>query len=308
MSYNIAQVQKRYTSALEHYLRDPDEMSLLRGYEVGRSALLDGLGVIDMATVHANALASVLRRVADDEKRGRVLESHGNFFVEALSPFEMAHRAFREANNVLRRLNDTLEAQAKRIAYALHDEAGQLLASVHFAIAQTTTTVPDSAKELSKVQELLNEIEERLRSISHELRPPVLEEIGLVRALELVAESVSKRWGLPVTITASVMGEMHPTVETAVYRVAQEALTNAARHEDATRAEVDVRQTAQKIVCSVRDNGIGLLESSRSRRKRGPGMGLHEIKERVGALGGVLHIRDNPNRGTDLTVEIPLED
>jgi signal transduction histidine kinase len=198
-----------------------------------------------------------------------------------------------------------LEGQAKRIAYALHDEAGQLLASVHLAVARAASELPpEKAKELSAVQVMLNQIDERLRNLSHELRPPVLEDLGLSPALELLADGVSKRWGLPVTVKAALNHYVPATVETTVYRITQEALTNAAKHARATRAEVDLWQTAHKIVCSVRDDGIGFDDTARRRRT---GLGLVEIKERVAALGGVLRVGPNKDRGTDVTVEIPLE-
>jgi len=305
VSAHLGQVQKRYVLAFRQYLEKPDEVALLRAYELGRAALGDGLGVLEMATVHARAMATVLDRPLADAERARLVDAQRNFFVEALSPFELAHRASREANTVLRLLNDMLEGQAKRIAYALHDEAGQLLAFVHLAVARAASDLPpEKVGELNAVQGMLNQVDERLRNLSHELRPPVLEDLGLSPALELLADGVSKRWGLEVTVKAALNHHVPATVETTVYRITQEALTNAAKHARATRAEVDLRQTPHKIVCSVRDDGIGFDDTARRRRS---GLGLVEIKERVAALGGVLRVGPNKDRGTDLTVEIPLE-
>src|SRR5439155_2383616 len=114
---------------------------------------------------------------------------------------------FWEANAVLRRLNDVLEGQAKRIASMLHDDTGQLLASVHFALAHVAGEVPpESAQEIQAARALLVEIEQRLRSLAHELRPPILDDLGLVPALKFLADSAWKRWGLPVTVHASIDG------------------------------------------------------------------------------------------------------
>src|SRR4029077_9636253 len=265
----LGRVEKRYLLALEQYLSGREEIALLRAYELGRAALGDGLGVLEMATVHAHAVTAVLNRQRTDEERARLLDAQTNFFVEALSPFEITHRAFREANTVLRLLNDMLEGQAKRIAYALHDEAAQLLASVHLVVADVANDLPaEKAKQLASVKDLLNQIEERLRNLSHELRPPVLEDLGLFPALELLADGVSKRWGLPVTVTASLTEYVPATIESTVYRITQEALTNAAKHAKATRVDVDLRLAAQKIVCSVRDDGIGFDANALSSRKR----------------------------------------
>ena len=120
-----AGLAKKYSVALQDYLSEPDEDLLLTAYELGRAALGDGLGVLEIATVHSRSLASVLQRPLTDAERSRVLDRQTDFFVEVLSAFEMTHRGFRDANTVLRRLNDVLEGQAKRIAYTLHDEASQ---------------------------------------------------------------------------------------------------------------------------------------------------------------------------------------
>jgi signal transduction histidine kinase len=262
--------------------------------------------VLEIATLHSRGIASVLERPLPDDERSRLLQRNTDFFVEALSAFEMTHRGFRDANTVLRRLNDILEGQAKRIAYTLHDEAAQLLASVHLALAEATRELPrEQAEIFTKMKDLLNEIEDRLRTLSHELRPPMLEYLGLPPALEILAEGVSKRWGLPVTVNSTLTTEIPATVGITVYRITQEALTNVAKHAEASRAEVDLRQVAQTLVCSVRDDGIGIPPNYR--RSAHPGLGLVEISERVTALGGVMRLGSNQNRGTDLTIEIPLE-
>src|SRR5439155_18135721 len=171
--------------ALEQYLSEPEELALTRAYELGRKALAEGLGVLELATVHSRALAAVLERPLADTEKVLLLDALEKFFVEVLSPFEMAHRGFRDANVVLHRLNDVLEGQAKRIASALHDEASQLLASVHLALADVASRLPpERAEELQTARGLLDQIEQRLRNLAHELRPPILEDLGLVPALE----------------------------------------------------------------------------------------------------------------------------
>jgi len=303
----LEQVDQRYQAALFEYLAGAEEAALLGGYELGRRALGDGLGVLDMATIHSRAVAAVLRSPLLESEKGRLLGAQTTFFVEALSPFEMAHRAFQDANTMLRGLNDMLEGQAKRIAHALHNEAGQLLASVHFALDEAGRELPpEKVTHLGKVRELLIEMEERLRNLSHELRPAVLEDLGLCSALELLADGVSKRWGLPVSVSASLDGDVPASIENTVYRITQEALTNAAKHAGASHAEVDLRQIGHKIVCSVRDDGVG-FDGTAAFRKRRPGLGLTEIRERVAALGGVVRLGLNSDQGTDLTIEIPLE-
>ena len=297
-----------YAVALQHYLAEPEEPALARAHELGRQALTEGLGVLDMATLHASALAATLGPALGDAERVRVLEALEKFFLETLSPFEMAHRGFWETNVVLRRLNDVLEGQAKRIAGQLHNESSQLLASVHFALADVARNLPaERATEIQAARGLLDQIEQRLRNLAHELRPPILDDLGLVPALEFLADTVGKRWGLPVAICASLDRELSATVEATLYRITQEALTNVARHAQATQAEVRLRQGSHCVACSIRDDGVGIDPAVLSPGTGARGIGLFEIQERVAALGGILHVRAIAPRGTDLTVEIPLE-
>ncbi|HEU4522914.1 MAG TPA: ATP-binding protein [Thermoanaerobaculia bacterium] len=300
-------IDARYEQALLQYLNQPEESALLGGYELGRTALSNGLGVLEMATVHQRAVVSIFTHKAYPQELGQLLTSQTAFFIEALSPFEMAHRAFRDANTMLRRLNDMLEGQARRIASALHSEAGQLLATVHLELANAGQGAPPaSAEHLSTVRTLLVDIETRLRNLSHELRPPVLEDLGLAAALELLAETVSKRWGLAVSVKVELKGDLPATIENTIYRIVQEALSNTAKHADARNVEIDLHQVHKKIVCSVKDDGVG-FDNTAGFRKRRPGLGLTEIRESVAALGGAVRLGLNHDRGTDLTIELPMD-
>lgn len=303
----VPTVEERYHSALLKFLADPDEVALLDGYDLGRSALSEGFGILDMATMHASAVADALNRPLTPAERERFLSGQTLFLMEALSPFEMGHRAFRDANDTLRRMNEMLEAQAKQIAFALHSEAGQLIASLHFELAEASRDLPaEKTEHLIRIRESLLLIEERLRNLSHELRPPVLDDLGLAAALSLMAQGVTSRWALPVIISVDVSGDLPGVIENTVYRIVQEALTNAAKHADASRADVSVRQVQRKIIASVADDGTGFDDTGGFRKQR-PGLGLTEMKERVQALGGVLSLKRNGERGTDLRFEIPLD-
>jgi signal transduction histidine kinase len=302
------ELARDYALGLQHYLSEPEEPALARALEIGRQALTDGLGVLEMATIHSQAMSAALKQPFADGEQARVLEGQEKFFVEALTPFEMAHRGFWEAFAIVHRLNDVLEGQAKRIASALHDEAAQLLASVHLALADIASRLPpDRAQELHSTRKLLDQIEQRLRNLAHELRPPILDDLGLVPALEFLCDGVSKRWGFRVTVQASIDRDLPATVETTLYRITQEALTNVAKHAKATHARVSVQQAGHQIVCSIRDDGIGLDRTALAGGQRSRGLGLREIQERTAALGGYLRLGPNETRGTDLTIEIPLE-
>jgi signal transduction histidine kinase len=299
---------EKYAATLQLYLSGPAEPALASAHELGRQALTDGLGVLEMVTAHSGALAAELKKSPANEERARILDAAEKVFVETLSPFEMAHRAFWDANAALQRLNEVLEGQAKRIASALHDDAAQLLASVHLALADLAIRLPpETAQEIRAARSLLDQVEERLRHLAHELRPSILDDLGLIPALEFLADSASKRWGLSVTVRASIESKLPTTVETSLYRIAQEALTNVGRHAWANRAEVSLHRTTDQVVCSIRDDGVGIDPTALAPEKSSRGLGLREIQERVAGLGGVLRLGSNNPHGGDLTVEIPLE-
>jgi len=206
---------------------------------------------------------------------------------------------------VWRELNETLESELKKIAHALHDEAGQLLASVHIAIADIADELPPRHRErLNEVKWLLGKIETELRSLSHELRPMVLDRLGLQPALQFLAENVGRRAGVAVAVTGKLGARLPPAVEITLYRIAQEALNNVIKHARASTANIEVRHTSERVSCTVRDDGVGFAEN---RLEGGTGLGLVGIRERLGALGGSVHIASQPGRGTTLRAEIPLK-
>jgi signal transduction histidine kinase len=200
------------------------------------------------------------------------------------------------------------EEEARRIARELHDEAGQLLAAVHLAVHEMANDLPPARRgHAAKIQRFLDQIEEQLRRLSHELRPTILDNLGLQPALLFLAQGVTGRTGVLVSVKGSTEGRLPLPVETAVYRIVQEALTNASKHSRATRVEVELRRKPQAIFCSIRDNGVGFDPERVVRSADAPGLGLLGIHERLHALGGTLEIVSAPGQGTELRVSIPIE-
>jgi PAS domain S-box-containing protein len=214
----------------------------------------------------------------------------------------------KRAQAALRRLNETLEEEAKRIAHALHDEAGQLLASVHIALEGIAQDLaPATGDRLKAVRGLLDQIESQLRQLAHELRPTILDDLGLVPALEFLSKGVSKRTKLQVIVKGRTIGRLSAAVETTLYRIVQEALNNAARHAQAHLATIQLERNGHLIQCRVSDDGIGFNVQAALSRKGHPGLGLIGIRERLNAIGGAYRIISAPGQGTTLQVEIPLE-
>jgi two-component system sensor histidine kinase UhpB len=214
----------------------------------------------------------------------------------------------RRAREALLRLNETREEEAKRIAHALHDAASQLLVAVQIELADLASTSPPGIKErLRQMSEHLDQVEEHLRRLSHELRPTILDDLGLLPALGLLVEGVSKRTGLPITVAGTTGGRLPPAIETALYRTVQEALTNVRKHAHARLAKVELTRENQAVRCTIWDDGVGFDPLRVLGRQGQRGLGLIGMRERLEPFRGTLDIKSSPHAGTELIVTIPLE-
>lgn len=299
---------EEYYPALKTYVDDASELALHRAYEMGRSALGAGVGVVELARVHHAALEKILLHNFSPEEETRKVKAAADFFAEAVSPFEMAYLGFRDASVTLRHFNDMLEREAKRIAHALHDEAGQLLVAVYIALEDIKAKHPRAKPQIENVRDLLDKIEVQLRRLSHELRPAILDDLGLIPALGYLGEGISQRTGLIVTIDSPNWRKCPATLEAALYHIVQEALNNTTKHARATRAWVSLKLDGELICCSIRDDGIGFDPSEAESRSGERGFGLMGIRERVGIRGGRVQVHSARGQGTEVTVTMPWED
>ncbi|MCU1316207.1 MAG: hypothetical protein JWN63_1529 [Candidatus Acidoferrum typicum] len=305
----LANFEEEYRSALGEYTRSGGEAALGRAYELGRRAITEKKSFMEIAFMHHQAIHGMLAEAQGAARHQELLKAAGDFLAEMLSPYEMAHRGVQDAIAALRRLNETLEEEIKRIAYAVHDEAGQLLVAVHLALADVARELPERHKEqMGRVEELLNQVEKQLRRYSHELRPTVLDDLGWIPAIRFLAEGVSKRANLPIHIKVAFAGRLPSTTEVALYRVIQEALTNAVKHAKASNIWVRAWRDEFVLCCSIRDDGAGFevraLQAAGCRK----GLGLIGMQERLSAIGGTVRIESHRGRGTELLIRLPLED
>jgi signal transduction histidine kinase len=298
-------LRERCVAALREYLDGGGETALHAGYEVGREALERGLGVLDLSAITYEALLDVLER---DEWNAvvRTLNEAGPFLLECASPFEMAHRGAHDSNAALRRIVQVREEENRRLALELHDQASQMLAAVHLALDGVGAHLaPGGQDHLDTVRRHLRSVESQLRRISHEMRPPILDDLGLEPALRYLCDGFTQRSGVVVHVQAALGDRPPAAIEIALYRVAQEALNNVVRHARATVATLRVEQHGECVRLSVRDDGVGFDPHSKAAGGTHPGLGLRGVRERVAALGGELEIRSEPGQGTELRVSVP---
>ena len=308
MSQVLRELQRKYVRSLRDYVAKPGEQELQRAYELGRFVLTGGSGVLGIAALHHEALKEVMPAPPPEEGGPQTITRAEEFFVESLMPFEMSHRSYREAIAALRHMNDRIEQEAKRIAHALHDEAGGLLATTHLALEELGRDLsPEGSQRLSQVRDLLNQVDGQLRRLAHELRPTILDDLGLLPALDFLSKGVSHRAGLPITVEGTSNGRLPPAVETTLYRNVQEALNNVVKHARAGQVMVRVTRESRAVHCTVHDDGVGFDASSAIAVDGERGLGLVGIRERLDSLRGTLDIKSTLGKGTELLMLIPLE-
>jgi len=300
---------REYRDTLQRYLEDGGEVALERAYEIGRRGLGEGVGVLNMAALHHEAIAEIFAgRKRPRPISGEALRKAGLFFAESMSPFEMTHRAIGEANQALRHMNDALEDEVKRIAHALHSEAGQLLAAVHLSLDRVERELDLPAQlQFQEVKDLLDGVDRQIRRLSHELRPTLLDDLGLVPAIEFLSEGIAQRSGLRVSFRSSNVSRLPSAMETVLYRVIQEALNNVVKHAQATSVKIRLRSTGKVVHCNIVDDGLGFDPAASTSDRQERGLGLVGIREKLHPLGGGIRISSAPGRGTKLFIDVPQE-
>jgi len=225
--------------------------------------------------------------------------------AELQQRYEEGMRARQELQELSARLLSAQEEERRNISRELHDEVGQSLSALLMEAGNAAARVSPDSTEVRRHVESIKRLAEAsvqvIRNMSLLLRPSMLDDLGLVPALEWQAREVSKRTGLRVQITADEnASELPDDHKTCIYRVVQEALHNCARHAQAHNVTVEVLQQPSQILLSVVDDGRGFD----ARRVRG--LGLVGMEERVHHLGGALRVKSQPGSGTTIAVVLPL--
>src|SRR6266481_781300 len=300
--------EEQYRSCLQEYAEGGGELALGRGYELGRRALAEQRSLVEMASLHHQAVLDLVRSAENEDTRDKFLRTSSEFLAECISPYEMTHRGFQDAVKALRQLNETLEEEIKRSAYGVHDGAGQLLVAVHLALAERALELPEPQKaQVTGIEELLSQVEKHLRRYSHELRPTILDDLGWIPAIQFLADGVSRRGNLPIHVEAAFSGRLPGAIETTLYRIVQESLTNAVKHAKASGVWIRAWRENHVLCCSVRDDGLGFDSSQVHMATGRKGLGLIAMRERVSAIGGTLRIESRADHGTELSIRLPME-
>jgi two-component system sensor histidine kinase UhpB len=247
-------------------------------------------------------LAERMRNV-DLLRPGRRLEPSGSpEIVELVRTFnEMLERLETERRESGRRALAAQEAERQRIAAELHDEVGQSMTGVLLLLEQLAREVPVARREVfAEAQEATRDSVDEVRRIAQELRPELLEHLGLVSALKSLARRFTEQAGLELEWDfARALPPLTPDAELALYRVAQESLTNVARHAEARRVWLSLQAGRDSVVLRVVDDGRGMNGRSAN------GGGLRGMRERAVLVGAALAIKPARTGGVEVRLEVP---
>ncbi len=221
------------------------------------------------------------------------------------------HASEARLQKLVARLHTAREDERTSVARELHDEIGQNLTGLKLDLSRVIDELREVGMPLQlvdRVQSLIGAVEvviQSVRRIAIELRPPVLDHLGLTAAIELEAATVQRRTGLRCRVLPERQpNRLDPRQTTAVFRIVQEALTNVVRHASACAVRIRMRQTAHVFRLDVIDNGRGISDQQLA----DPGsIGLLGMRERARRLGGTLKITRNGSRGTTVALEMPTD-
>ena len=199
------------------------------------------------------------------------------------------------------------EEERTRIARELHDDTAQALTSVLVRLRLLERSAEDKRLRsgLAELRDLTVETLDGVRRLAIDLRPPMLDDLGLEAAIQSHVQDFSRQRQINVNFTSSGLGRLPPNVELVLYRIVQEALSNVAKHAGASRVETRLSRKGRTLRLLVEDDGCGFdVEAAKGSRQSG--LGLFGMEERLALIGGTLRVESSPGKGTRLSAEVPL--
>jgi signal transduction histidine kinase len=293
-------LERRRSERLDSVIEDPEvDQDLMR-----RLAARSGLWVplvarerlIGVLQVH-DKLGSADARFADDDLR--LAET---FAARAAVAVDLSERVARDA---LQRVVAAQELERRRLSRELHDETGQALTSILLGLKPLEEALANhpSRAALVELRELVVTALQDVRRLAVELRPKVLDDFGLVPALERLSETFAEQTGIRVEFSSAIPADRLPSeVETALYRVVQESLTNIAKHSHADRVSILLTRKQSSVAAVIEDDGDGFDAGSTPEG----GFGLVGMRERLALMDGTLQIESSEGSGTTVVAEVPL--
>ena len=236
---------------------------------------------------------------------------NASFVREVLDELDQSLVKAREYQVRLRQMSSQVltaqEEERKRIARELHDDTAQALTSVLVRLRLLERSLEDERLQrgLAELRDLTGATLEGVRRMAIDLRPPMLDDLGLEAALQSHVQDFTQRWAIRATFASSRLGRLPVAVELVLYRIAQEALSNVAKHANASRALVRLTGRGQALRLVVEDDGCG-FDVEATRHSRESGLGLFGMEERLALVGGTLRVESVAGEGTRVWAEVLL--
>ena len=267
--------------------------------------------ILGVMTLIGNASDDIQELTEDSLEMLMAIGRQIGIAIENASLYEELHREEALRRQILERLITVQEEERKRIARELHDQTGQPLTSLIMTlkVLEEAGSLADVRGHVQELRDTVTQILEQVHDLALELRPSVLDDLGLMAALRHYFGECRYRYHLPVDFQVLRLEDQRlpPEMETALYRIVQEALTNIARHAQAQGVSVLLENRGTSVMLIVEDDGKGFdvahVMGSRPHEKN---LGLYGMRERAALLGGTLTIESTPGAGTTVFVEIPL--
>ncbi|HEB50523.1 MAG TPA: HAMP domain-containing protein [Desulfobulbus sp.] len=249
---------------------------------------------------------SVRLRSAPHDEVGELITSF-NEMAGQLAQTDLLRREKEQIRReFLQKIINTQEGERKRIALELHDQTGQSLAAlmIGLKLLEKTSNEEELREGINRLRDTITKEMESIHRMAIDLRPSVLDDMGIIAALELYIESFRER--CRTTVDFHVLGfenrRLDPFMETCIYRITQEALTNVARHAAATRVSIILEWREEEIRGIIEDDGVGFDLRNRPCER----LGIYGMEERVSLLNGTLQVESSPGQGTLLAFTIPV--
>ena len=295
-------------SILERPVRVPTIISVLRTAKRARTRQRQIQGLLLQEKQSASKLQTAHDQLEQRVKQRTFELSRTN--DDLRSEVKERNRAERDLRNLSAKVLRIQDEERRRIARDLHDGVGQTLAGALMALSQASSSpqpLPANCQSgLRDTEDLLQQAIREVRTVSHLLHPPLLDESGLLSAVRWYAEGFSKRSGLKLTLEFDEpTGRFGRDVETGLFRIIQEALTNVHRHSRAEAVTIKITSASGRLTLSIQDDGEGIPQDALQMSNGRQGVGLSSMRERSALLGGTFAVEKN-SCGTLIVVSVPL--
>ena len=296
---------KKTESDISQASRSKDDKSSQPAKPYGVFPLIFGNAALGDLNLHFNDTALFT------EEKQLLIQSYANLAAVAIQNawlFDEVNRGNEQLHALSQRLMKAQEEERLHLSRELHDESGQILAALMVELGLLTKASKQNKKDLfhlQKIHDLSQDLQTNLHRLAANLRPASLDHLGLVKALEQYINDFSKQHSVIVDIEAVGLDQKRlPTeIETSIFRIVQESLTNVALHAEASHVDVLITYRNQHIVALIEDDGIGFITTSPAIEKQ---LGLFGMKERVEMLRGSFTLESAPGKGTMIKVEVPV--